>query len=692
MPWSILLGVVIIAVIAGGVYAYSTRKAEPPTKLAAHVLTSNPEASAYYKKGMDALTAGDTSGATAAFEAAVKAADNSALTHAGLSRAYLRGNRTEEAVKELKRAEELMAEADDLDRRFVYAWSWHMKGLAAKTPEDRAKAFEKERSTLDYALVMYPDEVSVWLARGDAADDVHKAPFHLTVLRMKPDHPLGKVWKNVVPPQPDVKVKPGRPVGPPPQVPLLFEGIGNLSHKITTKSDLAQKYYEQGLRCFHCYVTPSRVKNGAARSFQYAITLDPQCAMAYWGLSFCLERGDGMMPMEAARNALALAKTDREQRYAKARILELSGPKYRNMFFEALDGAIAAYPDDPELWIWRGKVYGDYGASGEEQTLGAKVLSGMAFILAAKQLAPNHPSPNHELIHQYEAINRPELGWQYALPFRAAAPNMPHAHHMRAHLAMRLGRWDDALEATAGAYKMSQAGFPELDPGHHLFVYLLTLAHEGKFNEIYQTLAGAKQNIAWALMLRLKADPEGLREWVNDHKGAADTDALYVTVLVALNEGKVDEARKAMETLKASGAPMSKYRAAELNARWKIANGQVDEGMDLFEKTAWDSVQDGSIHFFGGGGYFPEAWGEQCLRLGRLDDAEFAFHEALAHEHGSIVATLGMQVVWERRNRPDLAKHYADRAAELWKNADKGALDRQLERMRGFATQTVGAK
>jgi hypothetical protein len=44
-----------------------------------------------------------------------------------------------------------------------------------------------------------------------------------------------------------------------------------------------------------------------------------------------------------------------------------------------------------------------------------------------------------------------------------------------------------------------------------------------------------------------------------------------------------------------------------------------------------------------------------------------------------------MQVVWEKQGRTDLAQHYAARAAMIWKNADAGALDRQLARLRSLA-------
>lgn len=73
----------------------------------------------------------------------------------------------------------------------------------------------------------------------------------------------------------------------------------------------------------------------------------------------------------------------------------------------------------------------------------------------------------------------------------------------------------------------------------------------------------------------------------------------------------------------------------------------------------------------------------------RWDDAEEAFLEALAHEHGSIIGALGLQVVAEQRGQSDLAAHYAARATAIWKDADPEALPRQLERLRKLAARSI---
>ena len=60
----------------------------------------------------------------------------------------------------------------------------------------------------------------------------------------------------------------------------LFEGLGSYKRKVTTDSPKAQRYFNQGLAFLQGF------NHGAAiRSFQEAARLDPECAMAHWGIA-----------------------------------------------------------------------------------------------------------------------------------------------------------------------------------------------------------------------------------------------------------------------------------------------------------------------------------------------------------------------------------------------------------------------
>ncbi len=642
---------------------------------------ASPRAVREFQAGLRALYSGHPADAEREFEAALRRDPACAPAEWGLSRALFGEEKRAGATRAAARAEELAAAGDSREQRLTGAWAAYLKALSSAST-DRAKALDQVRRDLDITLALYPDDVDAWLLRGEVAGSpLRTAPFYLAALRLEPDHPLGQVWKPSAPPVPQLTPVATQPVKDVSDALPLFPGLGNLHFPVTTQSPETQEYFDQGMRCYHAYVLPGYVKNSAAADFQHAAALDPTCAMAYWGLSFC--GTPAMKQADAANRALELAQrygSDKERRYAAARVLELAGPQKREQFLDALDGAIAVYPDDVELWIWRGKVYGQYVAASDSP-------ESLPYELAAVRMHPEHPAPNHELIHLYEAIDRPALGWPFTVGFRQSAPNMPHANHMQAHLAMRLGRWQDAIDCTRLSRQKSLEGFPELDPSHHADILIRALAHEGRFAEAEKEPAQFRAELPWTRLLQLKADPEALGQWGAERRAKERVEGQYIGALARLEVGDVTGAQPFVAAVEAKWKDNAReyYAYREVRGRWLVQSGSADEGLKLLREAGKRAVKDSSLHAWGGGSYMLEVWGEAALRAHRLDDAEEAFLEALAHEHGSIVGALGMQVVWERRGRADMAAHFAGRAGQIWKDADPGALDRQLARLRRAA-------
>lgn len=60
----------------------------------------------------------------------------------------------------------------------------------------------------------------------------------------------------------------------------LLDNLGAYHHPISTKSKLAQRYFDQGL-----ILTYGFNHDEAARSFRTAAELDSSCAMCYWGIA-----------------------------------------------------------------------------------------------------------------------------------------------------------------------------------------------------------------------------------------------------------------------------------------------------------------------------------------------------------------------------------------------------------------------
>ena len=60
--------------------------------------------------------------------------------------------------------------------------------------------------------------------------------------------------------------------------PQVFEGMGPHSRRVTTESEEAQTYFDQGIAWLHSFN-----HDEAVRSFTAATEADPGCAMAWWG-------------------------------------------------------------------------------------------------------------------------------------------------------------------------------------------------------------------------------------------------------------------------------------------------------------------------------------------------------------------------------------------------------------------------
>lgn len=252
----------------------------------------------------------------------------------------------------------------------------------------------------------------------------------------------------------------------------LKTNIGKVNEPVSTKSPEAQAFYNQGVAYLHSYVWVE-----AGRSFQQAMRLDPNLAMAWVGLSRVYS---GLDDPAAAKAAIAKAQalSAHTNAWEKTRIAvrakqlealaELGNAARHQEYKRTLDEAIAQYIDDVELWLLRGNA--------EEPTAGGRGQRGSigstAFYQEVLRRSPNHFAAHHYLIHSYENLNRMPEALFHGEAYVGLSSAIPHAHHMYGHDLRRVGRIEDAIQRFQKADDLERAyyaaeGIPAHVDWHH---------------------------------------------------------------------------------------------------------------------------------------------------------------------------------------------------------------------------------
>lgn len=472
-----------------------------------------------------------------------------------------------------------------------------------------------------------------------------------------------------------------------------------VKYPVTTSSRECQAFFDQGLGYYYSYVWIE-----AARSFETAAKHDPECAMAWWGLSRALEKWPRPQHPEALKKAKEhLSRAGHRETYLiNARLAEkgmIDGIKPENRRKEAaryLDELLTLYDDDEEGWFCRSQV-----ADGPNAFV--------PYFKALLRVNPLHPGAHHELVHHYENIRRPALGWPHAVGYIQSSPGIPHAFHMQAHLGMRIGKWEKTTDWSSHAIELQVAyhKFQGVKPNedwqfsHHLETLMQALIHAGRFKEARAIRAecekhGYQQRLHWFRLHVAERDWDEAQKVIANFKSDKLMSA-YLRALLYLKKGDVERAVPEVNIL-AEAYPTKKndrdfeLRLWETQGILQCARGGADGGLKLLAKTVAKTKDEFRYHAWGHGAYYMESWGIAALKANRLAVAEEAFLESLAHDAGSVRGALGMQVVCERQGRTEEALRFAELAQRCWRKADAGRLEAELQDLRGvFATAQTKA-
>jgi tetratricopeptide (TPR) repeat protein len=293
--------------------------------------------------------------------------------------------------------------------------------------------------------------------------------------------------------------------------PPLWQGLGTLSHPITTSSEQAQRYFDQGLRLAYAFNHAE-----AWRAFKQAQALDPGCAMCFWGEAFVLGANINAPMEEGAVQPAFIALTNAKARAGKATPAEQAlidalaqryssdpaadGAALATAYADAMAAAHAAHPDDQDIAVLFAEAVmntspWDYWESDGRTPKGrlGEAVAAIEGVLAAN---PEHPGAIHLYIHLTEASAEPERAEPFADRLAALMPAAGHIVHMPAHTYYRIGRYLDALETNIAAVAADEAHLAQVDArGAYPYGYY---PHNIHFALVSAFMAGDAEHALWA--------------------------------------------------------------------------------------------------------------------------------------------------------------------------------------------------
>ena len=234
----------------------------------------------------------------------------------------------------------------------------------------------------------------------------------------------------------------------------------------TAKSPDAQAFLDQGMQWLYGFNDDE-----AIRCYHRAAALDPQCALAWWGIAYAngINVNDPVLSEREARDAwhaVQQAQARKEHatpveralidaiavRYSKDPIPDVK--PFEVAFAAAMERVWHQFPQDADV----GTIYAEslmnlqpwdyWTRDGAPKGRATEIVATLERVL---QIAPNHPGALHYYIHAVEASRQPDRAEAIADRLAKLVPGSGHLTHMPSHIYARLGRYSDAADANSRA-------------------------------------------------------------------------------------------------------------------------------------------------------------------------------------------------------------------------------------------------
>jgi tetratricopeptide (TPR) repeat protein len=498
----------------------------------------------------------------------------------------------------------------------------------------------------------------------------------------------------------------------------LYDDLGAHAYTIRTEKPQAQSYFDQGLRLYYAFNHAE-----AIRAFEQAATLDPACAMCYWGSA--LSYGPNInAPMDSAGGAAAYAALQQAQAAEAAdprerALIEALANRYAavppadraaldSAYSMALAELVRQYPDDQEIAtlyaesIMNLSPWNYWTPAGEPRPQTPEVLAQLERVIAQN---PQHPGACHFYIHAVEAAT-PEKAVPCAERLASLMPGAGHLVHMPAHIYIRVGRWADAIQANEHAVHTDESYIRDQQPSAGVYT-LGYYPHNYHFLSFASFMAGkGEQAITAARAVAEKVDAS-LAATVPDFKPlpayahlalvnfgrwedvlAAPLPATDLTVATALARyargvafaatGREAEAKQELETVRRLEAaetdeaakPIVQIASRVLEGEIAARNGRHAEAIDAFRAAV--AIEDAMTYIEPPLWYYPvrHSLGKALLAAGRAQEAEQAYEQDLRRFPENGWSLFGLEQSLRAQQRTADADRVKARYDQAWRSAD----------------------
>jgi hypothetical protein len=366
-------------------------------------------------------------------------------------------------------------------------------------------------------------------------------------------------------------------------------GAGKYQWKITTTSDSAQFYFNQGINMYYGF----HIIESLA-SFKKASRFDPESAMTWWAQALAYgpninDVGYSASPEALMANEKASALSNRtstfERNLVKAMLVRYSADttqsreKLNQDYVDAMKKLSEQYPGNVDVVT----LYADalmlqhpWDMWNNDGTPKAWTPLIRSTLEKAIRLNSNHPGANHYYIHTMEASPYADKALASANRLGSLTPGLAHMVHMPSHIYLRTGQFSKGVEINTNAVNNFNQYSGLFSPSAEgAFIYLWHNLHmkadcalmAGKYNDAIQA-ANDLQNAIDTSFLSMPPPLGAAVQYVfmtpvlmNVHFGKWDDlltltqpspDHVFQTIIYHFGKGMAYAAKKQITEAKAS--------------------------------------------------------------------------------------------------------------------------------------------